>query len=575
MPGRARLVGHHHDGRRRSGPASPAAPSCTTTRPRPPWSWPPSSTWPSGAAEEIRAEAAALPAPARERLDRVIDMLAAAFTGPLFVAALEVWVAARTDPELRAALVPLEARVGREMHRLDRRPARRRRARARRPRGRAGHPRPAARARRGQPAHRRLRPPPRAARRVEAPARHRSDRRGDARGRPRRDCSPTSPTSRPTSTAPVGRPAGRRDWARPTPGRRLDDRAPDRPPGLDRPASRCSPSPTRTPSSPQLADGRRPTRTRFVDRGAAGVPGAAGRAAGPLAGRPGRAGRGAARRARRARKLPWFGTAMSPASMATARIMETWAHGQDVADALGVTARADRPAAARRATSASARSGTASLAHGRPAPDGAGPGRAGRAGRRRCGRSGPDDAADRVDRPGARLLPAGHPAPAPRRPRPGGDRAGRRRVARRRPGLRRPARAGPRSRPATGRDACCGSATRPASTATGSPPGGRCSTAAPLDVLTGDYLAELTMLILGRDRLKDPRLGYAKTFLRQMEAVPRHWRCDRGVRDRHQRRRAQPGRAGRRAARRSPTGSASTSAIGHVEGDARGPCRTR
>ncbi|MFB9902967.1 acyclic terpene utilization AtuA family protein [Allokutzneria oryzae] len=40
----------------------------------------------------------------------------------------------------------------------------------------------------------------------------------------------------------------------------------------------------------------------------------------------------------------------------------------------------------------------------------------------------------------------------------------------------------------------------------------------PLDVLTGDYLAELTMLILGRDRMKDPKLGYAKTFLRQLEA---------------------------------------------------------
>ncbi|MET9545821.1 acyclic terpene utilization AtuA family protein [Streptomyces sp. NPDC006627] len=38
-----------------------------------------------------------------------------------------------------------------------------------------------------------------------------------------------------------------------------------------------------------------------------------------------------------------------------------------------------------------------------------------------------------------------------------------------------------------------------------------------LDVLTGDYLAELTMLILGRDRLKDPSRGYAKTFLRQLE----------------------------------------------------------
>ena len=40
-----------------------------------------------------------------------------------------------------------------------------------------------------------------------------------------------------------------------------------------------------------------------------------------------------------------------------------------------------------------------------------------------------------------------------------------------------------------------------------------------IDVLTGDYLAELTMLILGRDRLKDPDLGYAKTFLRQLEST--------------------------------------------------------
>jgi hypothetical protein len=38
-----------------------------------------------------------------------------------------------------------------------------------------------------------------------------------------------------------------------------------------------------------------------------------------------------------------------------------------------------------------------------------------------------------------------------------------------------------------------------------------------LDVLTGDYLAELTMLILGRDRVKDGTLGYARTFLRQLE----------------------------------------------------------
>ncbi|AKJ06160.1 uncharacterized protein DUF1446 [Archangium gephyra] len=39
----------------------------------------------------------------------------------------------------------------------------------------------------------------------------------------------------------------------------------------------------------------------------------------------------------------------------------------------------------------------------------------------------------------------------------------------------------------------------------------------PLDVLTGDYLAELTLLILGRDRQKNPAGGYARTFLRQLE----------------------------------------------------------
>jgi hypothetical protein len=54
-------------------------------------------------------------------------------------------------------------------------------------------------------------------------------------------------------------------------------------------------------------------------------------------------------------------------------------------------------------------------------------------------------------------------------------------------------------------------------------------TGGPLDVLTGDYLAELTMLILGRDRLKDPGLGYARTFLRQLETGLGE-ALDRGVR---------------------------------------------
>jgi uncharacterized protein (TIGR03084 family) len=44
-----------------------------------------------------------------------------------------------------------------------------------------------------------------------------------------------------------------------------------------------------------------------------------------------------------ARRLPWYGPDMSAASSVTARMMETWAHGQDVADALEIT----RPPTAR------------------------------------------------------------------------------------------------------------------------------------------------------------------------------------------------------------------------------------
>jgi hypothetical protein len=51
----------------------------------------------------------------------------------------------------------------------------------------------------------------------------------------------------------------------------------------------------------------------------------------------------------------------------------------------------------------------------------------------------------------------------------------------------------------------------------------------PVDYLTGDYLAELTMLILGRDRMKHPDRGYAKTFLTQLEDCLGE-ACDRGVR---------------------------------------------
>jgi len=41
----------------------------------------------------------------------------------------------------------------------------------------------------------------------------------------------------------------------------------------------------------------------------------------------------------------------------------------------------------------------------------------------------------------------------------------------------------------------------------------------PIDFLTGDYLAELTMALLFRGKLKNPNGGYVPTFLRQMEEV--------------------------------------------------------
>ncbi|HEY2791111.1 MAG TPA: TetR/AcrR family transcriptional regulator [Micromonosporaceae bacterium] len=65
-------------------------------------------------AEEIRAEAGS----GSHRVEHVLELLEASFTGPMFQAALEVWVAARTDDALRDALVPLEATIGRELYRL-------------------------------------------------------------------------------------------------------------------------------------------------------------------------------------------------------------------------------------------------------------------------------------------------------------------------------------------------------------------------------------------------------------------------------------------------------------------------
>jgi AcrR family transcriptional regulator len=66
---------------------------------------------------ELAAAARDLPAdPSRTRA--VLQMLADHFTSTVFTAALELWVAARTDESLLATVGPLEQRVGRDAHRL-------------------------------------------------------------------------------------------------------------------------------------------------------------------------------------------------------------------------------------------------------------------------------------------------------------------------------------------------------------------------------------------------------------------------------------------------------------------------
>ncbi|NRQ48896.1 TetR family transcriptional regulator [Aeromicrobium sp. YC3-14] len=64
--------------------------------------------------DEMRRSADQLPADGRTR--GVLEILAAQFVSPVFFAALELWVAARTDAELRELVGPLERRIGRETH---------------------------------------------------------------------------------------------------------------------------------------------------------------------------------------------------------------------------------------------------------------------------------------------------------------------------------------------------------------------------------------------------------------------------------------------------------------------------
>jgi AcrR family transcriptional regulator len=66
---------------------------------------------------ELAAAAENLPTGSK-RTRAVLQVLGDHFTSPVFTAALELWVAARTDPALLGEVAPLELKVGRETHRM-------------------------------------------------------------------------------------------------------------------------------------------------------------------------------------------------------------------------------------------------------------------------------------------------------------------------------------------------------------------------------------------------------------------------------------------------------------------------
>ncbi|MCO5323244.1 MAG: TetR/AcrR family transcriptional regulator [Nocardioidaceae bacterium] len=68
-------------------------------------------------ADELEQAAAALPR-GKRRTRALLEMFAEHYTGDVFTAALELWVAARTDPELLGPVADLEAQIGRGAHRI-------------------------------------------------------------------------------------------------------------------------------------------------------------------------------------------------------------------------------------------------------------------------------------------------------------------------------------------------------------------------------------------------------------------------------------------------------------------------
>ena len=269
-------------------------------------------------------------------------MFAEHFTSPVFNAALELWVAARTDETLHAAVVPLEQRVGREAHQIavealgvdESRPGVRELVQA------------TLDLVRGLGLANTISDDTARRRRILGAWARTLD---EARRMSLLDDVLDDLAAEGGALEAMVAPSRRGRLAHADTGRRA---------GTSPRRSCTSPGPTRSPR------GRGPTDKEawdavvleaiadpegYVDAQAlAGAQAAPAEHPGPLAGRPPGA---AARRCAATppgEKMPWFGPPMSPTSMATARFMETWAHALDVDDALGIAHRADRPDPARR-----------------------------------------------------------------------------------------------------------------------------------------------------------------------------------------------------------------------------------
>lgn len=69
-------------------------------------------------ANEMKRELAELPGGASPDTAAVVELVMSLFTGTVFRAALALWVAAAAEPQLREQMIPLEARIGRDIHRV-------------------------------------------------------------------------------------------------------------------------------------------------------------------------------------------------------------------------------------------------------------------------------------------------------------------------------------------------------------------------------------------------------------------------------------------------------------------------